>query len=134
VVKQSTNVVYKQRIELLSDLLLVGKFECPLKGDPDTFEMHWANLHNVPCLFALQNAVSSASCHTGNIQKLCAVDHMVVFATSNANAFGFNLEAKTAFIFPECGCDAGLHSWWSNLSCVVKRMCLVALWCLCWCA
>lgn len=46
---------------------------------PDTLEMHGANLDHVPGLFALQDAISSASGHTSNIEKFGAVDHMVIY-------------------------------------------------------
>lgn len=106
--------------------------------------MHGANLDNVSCLFALKDAVSSTSRHAGNVEKLSSIDHVIVYnvsvgttflqekfpltlAARNANALGLYLEAKTAFVFPESGGHTRLHSWRSNLTSVVKGLCLVAL-------
>lgn len=33
-VKKRTNVVHEQWIQLLGDLLAVGKIKCPIKGNP----------------------------------------------------------------------------------------------------
>lgn len=45
---------------------------------PNTLEMHWANLDNMSILLAFENAITTASGHTGNVQELCTVDHMIV--------------------------------------------------------
>jgi hypothetical protein len=55
--------------------------------------MHRANLNDMARLFALQYAVSTTSGHSRNVQKLGTVDHVIVFTTSNAYAFRFDLEA-----------------------------------------
>jgi hypothetical protein len=47
---------------------------------PDTFQMHWANLHYMSHLFALENSITSTSSHACNIKKLRTVDHMVICA------------------------------------------------------
>lgn len=77
-VKQGANVVNKQRIELLGDLFLVGKIERAIKGNPYTFEVHGPNLDNMSSLLTLQDAISAASGHASNIEKLGAVDHVIV--------------------------------------------------------
>jgi hypothetical protein len=126
-IKQCSNVVDEQRIQLLCNLLLVGKLKSSLKRNPDTLEMHWADLNDVTRLFALQYAVSTASCHSRDVQQLGAVDHVIIFTASNTHALGFDLETETAFVFPQRGGHTGLHSWWSNLAGVVKRLRLIAL-------
>jgi hypothetical protein len=40
--------------------------------------MHWANLDNVLLLLALENTVTAASGHASNIEKLSAINHMVI--------------------------------------------------------
>ena len=98
VVQQSTNVVNKQRIEQVSDLLLVGKVECSLErnpfpklddislyfmskiNSPDSLKMHWANLDNMSGLFRLENAISTPAGHPCNIQQLRSVDEVVIYA------------------------------------------------------
>ena len=40
--------------------------------------MHWTNLDNVPDLFTFQNSVSTTSSHLSDIQKLSAIDEVVV--------------------------------------------------------
>ncbi len=47
---------------------------------PDSFQMHWADLDHVLLLLTLENAVTSASCHTSNVEELGAVDHVVVYS------------------------------------------------------
>lgn len=126
-IEQCTDVMNEQRVQLLSNLLLVGKLEGSLKGNPDTLEVHGANLDNVSCLLALKDAISSTSRHAGDIEKLSSIDHVIVLAARNTNALGLHLEAKTAFVFPESGSYTRLHSWRSNLTGVVKGLCLVAL-------
>lgn len=49
------------------------------------------------------------------------------FATRNTNAFSFNLEAQTAFIFPQSSGHTRLHAWWGNLASVIKGVRLVVL-------
>jgi hypothetical protein len=126
-IKQCSNVVDKQRIQLLCDLLLVGELEGSLKGNPDTLQVHRTNLDNVACLLALENTITSTSRHAGNIEELGAVDHVIVLTTRNANAFGLDLEAKTAFVFPKRSSHTWLHSWRSHLTSVVECLGLVAL-------
>jgi hypothetical protein len=46
---------------------------------PDTFEVHRADFDNMTRLLALQDAISSASRHSGDIQKLGTVDHVIVY-------------------------------------------------------
>ena len=94
VIQQSSNVVYKQWIKQFRDLLLVGKVQSSLKWNPvcllgwflietifyspDTLQVHWSNFDNVSHFLALQDTISSPSGHTCNIQKLRAVDHVVI--------------------------------------------------------
>ena len=146
----------EQRIQKVGDLLAVGKFQGPIKGDPvvrvnqclrippldlpDTLKMHRTDLDNVTSFLALQNAVSASSSHSSNVKKLSTIYEVVVwkiglanrimassrsstlktfpltFATSYANALGFDLEAQTAFVFPESCRYAGFHSWRRNLT------------------
>lgn len=67
---------------------------------PDTLEVHRADLDDVSRLLTLQDTISAASCHASDIEQLGTVDHVVVFTTSDAYAFGFDLETETALIFP----------------------------------
>lgn len=82
--------------------------------------MHWTNLDNVTRLFALEYAITTTSSHTSNIEKLGAVDHVVVLASRNTNSIGLNLEAQAAFIFPQRRGDSRLHAWWRDLAGGVK--------------
>lgn len=94
-IKQCVNVVHKQGVEQLSDLLLVRKIQRSVKRDPsrttisplelqirflssverlvighlpDALQMHRPNLDDVPNLFALQDPVSPASSHASHIE------------------------------------------------------------------
>lgn len=119
VVEEGTDVVYEQRIKKFGNLLLVGKIQSSLKGDPDTLEVHRANLHNMTDLLALENTVTASAGHASDVEELSAVDHGIVFPASNTDASCFNLEAQTAFILPQRGSDTGLHTGGCDLaSCV----------------
>lgn len=125
VVQEGTNVVYEQRIKELSDLFLVGEIQGSLEGDPDTLEVHRANLHNVADLLALENTVTASAGHASDVEELGAVDHGIVFPASNTDASRFNLEAQTAFILPQCGSDTRLHTGGCYLaSCVETAGCV----------
>jgi hypothetical protein len=45
---------------------------------PDTFQVHRPDLYNMPGLLALQNPISSPSCHPSDIQQFGAVDEVVI--------------------------------------------------------
>ena len=47
---------------------------------PNTLQVHWPNLDNVACLLALEDTVTSASCHASDVEKFRAVDHVIVWA------------------------------------------------------
>lgn len=49
---------------------------------PHAFQMHRANFHNMPNLFTLQNAVAATTGHSGDIQELRAVDHVIIYSRS----------------------------------------------------
>lgn len=46
---------------------------------PYAFEMHWANLHDVSQLLALQDPITTSSGHSCDIEKLGTVDHVIVW-------------------------------------------------------
>lgn len=93
VVEKSSDIVNEEGIKQLGDLFLVGEFEGTFKGNPDAFQMHWANLDDVLLLLALENTVAAASGHTCNIEEFGAVDHMIVFSSGNASTLDINLKA-----------------------------------------
>ena len=85
----------EQRIQQLSDLLLVGEVKGSLKGNPtlisrrhlgrikedhipNTLKVHRTNLHYMADFFALEDAISSTTRHAGDIQQLCAVNHVII--------------------------------------------------------
>lgn len=89
--------------------------------------MHRTDFNNVSSLFALQNAVATTPRHAGDIQQLGTVNHVVVFTSRHADAFGLNLEAQAAFILPQSRSDSRLHAWRSNLARSVGNMLLELL-------
>jgi len=93
VVKKSADVVDKQRIKKLCDFFLVGEVERPVKRDPDTLQVHRANLDDMSYFFALQDAIATTAGHARHVQQFCAVDHVVIFSAGDANAASFYLEA-----------------------------------------
>ena len=46
---------------------------------PYAFKVHWTNFHDVSHLFALQDPIATTSRHAGDVEKLGAVDHMIVW-------------------------------------------------------
>lgn len=48
---------------------------------PDTLQVHGANFHDVANLLTLQDSIPSTTGHTGNVEQLGAVDHVVVCET-----------------------------------------------------
>lgn len=45
---------------------------------PDALEVHWADLHHMSRLLALENTITSTASHTRDVQQLCAIDHVIV--------------------------------------------------------
>lgn len=45
---------------------------------PDTFEMHWTDLNHVSSFLTFEYSVSSPSSHSGHVEELCAIYHVVV--------------------------------------------------------
>lgn len=96
VVEKSSDIVNEEGIQELSDLFFVGELEGTFKGNPrsqwsvsiitdtlqiyspDSFQMHWANLDNMLLFLALEDTITSASGHTGNIEEFGAINHMIV--------------------------------------------------------
>ena len=89
--------------------------------------MHGANLDHMSGLLALQNAVTTASRHSSDIQKLGAVDEVVVFSSSDTNALCFNLEAKASLVFPQGGGHAGLYPGRRDLARLINGVPVVVL-------
>jgi hypothetical protein len=48
------------------------------KSLPYALQVHGTNLHDVLLFLALQNPVSTAAGHAYNIEKLCAINHVVI--------------------------------------------------------
>ena len=67
---------------------------------PYAFEVHWPNLDDIPNLFTFQNPVPTTSCHLRNIEKLRAVDHVIVLSPRNAYSIDLNLKTECTLVFP----------------------------------
>lgn len=101
VVEQCADVMHEQRVKQLCDLFLVRKIQCTFERDPaaisapsrysaceacnipNPFEMHGSDFDDMSHLLALQDAISSTSSHSSNVEKFGTVDHMVVWETVN---------------------------------------------------
>jgi len=96
VIEQSANIVHKQGIQCLRDLLLVGKVKSAIEWDPgqllaydmvqrsvasspNALEMHGAYFDHGASLLTLEDAVTSTAGHASHVQELGAVDHMIVW-------------------------------------------------------
>lgn len=55
---------------------------------PNAFQVHGANLDDMPYFLTLENSISSASRHAGNIEQLSSIDHMVVCVEDDASVAG----------------------------------------------
>jgi len=89
--------------------------------------MHGTDLDNVSGLLALENAVSTPSRHTRNIEKLGAVDHVVVFSACHTHPSRLDLKAQAALVFPQGGGDSWLHACWGHLASRVEVGVLILL-------
>jgi hypothetical protein len=97
-VKQGSDIVDKERIQLLGNLFLVGELERAFERDPsnisnwhvlrwqmyspNTLQMHRPDLDNMPGLLALQNSIPASTGHSCYVEQLRAVDHVVVYGWS----------------------------------------------------
>lgn len=125
VVEQRSNVVHEQRVQHLGDFFFVGKIQCSLEGDPDALQMHRPYLYHMAHLFALQNSISSTTRHSSHIEKLGAIDHVVVFSACHADTSGLNLETQATLIFPQSCRNPRLHTVRRYLPCGIHSLILV---------
>jgi len=140
VVQQSTDIVNEQRVQKLGDFLFVREVQRAIEGYPvivsitffelqnriglpDTFQVHWTNLYNVSSLLTLQDTIATSTCHSGNVQQFCAVDHMVVLTPGHANAIRLDLKAEATFVFPKSRGDSRLHAMRCDLATGVDLVC-----------
>lgn len=97
---------------------------------PNTLEVHRTNLDHMARLLTLQDTIATTTRHASNIEKLRAIDHVVILTSCYTNAICLNLEAQAALILPQRGCHPGLHPVRRNLSsrvvCLLKL--LAATW------
>ena len=70
--------MYEQWIKLFCDFFLIREVKSTVERNPDAFEVHWANLDNVSSLLTLQDTIPTATGHASDVQKLGAVDHVIV--------------------------------------------------------
>lgn len=107
-IQESTNIVNKERVKHLRNLLFVCKVQCSLiwnpvlmlVGDqkifllfsprrkgrvdiPNALQVHGADLDNMANLFALQDAVSTATSHSSDIEQLGSINHVVIYSKSS---------------------------------------------------
>lgn len=90
-------------------------------NSPDTFQVHRSNFNDMARLLALQDAIATSTRHSSNIEKLRAVNHVIVLAPCNADSVRFDLKAKAAFIFPKGSRHPWLHPRRRDLPGCVKR-------------
>lgn len=95
-IQKRTDIMNKKRVQQFCDLLLVRKIQCALErnpvnwlvirpspttlfqSSPNAFQVHGSNFDHMSHFFTLENAVSSPSGHSCYIQKLCAINHVIV--------------------------------------------------------
>jgi len=116
VVEEGADVVDEEGVQEFSDFFFVGEVEGAVVGDPDAFQVHWADFDYVFEFLALENTVSSSAGHACYVEELGAVDHMVIFTSSNASTLDINLEAECRFVLPQCSGNSRLHANRSDLT------------------
>tara|TARA_R110002003_G_scaffold391_18_gene19549 strand:+ start:922 stop:1269 length:348 start_codon:yes stop_codon:yes gene_type:complete len=112
--------MHEQRIQRLGDLLLVRKLQGTLEWDPNAFEVHRTDFNHMSTLLTHQHAVSSASCYSGHIEQLGAVDHVIIFAASHADTSNIDLKIEAAFVLPNSCSNSRYYSWRNHLTCAVE--------------
>lgn len=144
VVEKCTNVVHKQGVKKLCNLLLVGEIQraikrYPASGQPseskvgtisclpDTLEMHRSNLDHMSRLLALKNTVAATAGHASDIEKLGPVDKVIVLASCDTNAIRLHLEAQATFVLPQGRRHSRLHTWRCYLARSIVRLLRVLL-------
>ncbi|KAI3481787.1 hypothetical protein L1887_55634 [Cichorium endivia] len=104
VVEERLNVGLKERVERVGNAVLLGELLGTRKRDPDTFEVHGADLDDDALLLVLEDAVTLAARHAAHVQELGAVDHVVVVPSGHADAASVHLEAERTLVLPQgCG-------------------------------
>jgi hypothetical protein len=63
-------------------LVTASEVRVPQSFLPNSLQMHWSNLDDVSGLFTLQNTISASACHTGNVEQLGAIDHVIIYEQS----------------------------------------------------
>ena len=95
-IQQLSNIVDKEWVQKLCYLFSVRKVQSTFERDPitisldghnllvmvgsipDTLQMHRSNLDDMTCFLALENAITTTSGHSRNVQKLGTVDHVII--------------------------------------------------------
>ena len=116
------DVLHKQRVQGVGDSFSLGHDQGSLKRYPNTLEMHRADLDHVPGLFGLQDPVTAASGHPGDVQQLSAVDHVVVCSSDNGDPIRLDLVAKGLFVLPHGRGDFWPGAWGLNLASVRTQL------------
>lgn len=86
------------------------------KYSPDALQVHRTDLDDIPSLLTLEDTVTTPTSHACDIEQLGAIDHVIIFSSSHANAVGFDLKAETAFVFPQGRRHSRLHPMRRNLT------------------
>lgn len=100
--------------------------------------MHWSYLDDFAVFLRLQNAVTSTASHSRDIQKLCAIDHVVVYiesdtifkkrdsdhltmTASDTDTIRLHLKAQCALVFPDSRGHFWFHAWRQQLASLIRR-------------
>lgn len=104
-------VINKEGVKTVLDVMSLCVMKCSFKWNPDTLQVHCADLYYHSSLLVLQNAIALAAGHSYNIKQLCTVHHVVIGSPSNTDALDIHLVAKRVFVFPDSVCESSAE-WW----------------------
>jgi hypothetical protein len=82
-----------------------------VKWDPNSFQVHCADLDDHSSLLVLEDTIALAARHAHNIKKFCAVDHMIISSPGNTDTLDVDLVAECVLIFPDGICES-CAQWW----------------------
>ena len=106
--QEGLDVLNKERVEQIHDLLLLRDEVRPVERNPHALEVHGPDLHYASDLLAAQDAVPAATGHLCDVEQLRPVDHVVVGPADDGDAVRLDLVAERLLVLPHRCDHAGL--------------------------
>lgn len=106
----SLDISHEQRVQQIDNSLALGHGQGTLERNPHALQVHGPDLHHMSDLLQLQDTVTASTRHLRHVQKLGAVDHVVVGTTHHRHVVGVHLVAQGLLVLPHGGGDARTDS------------------------